>query len=292
MQQTPATEFQDFDKLWDYSHPDVTEQKFRDVLSRTQKDADLAYYTQLLTQLARTLGLQRKFTEAHAVLDEVQPLVHDVFNDKLDVSRVRYLLERGRTYNSSGEKEKAKPLFTEAWNLAKTVRADSHAVDAAHMIAITETPDEALKWNERAIEYAEQSESPLAKNWLGSLYNNLGWTYHDKGEYAKALNCFERDLAWFNERDKEKEAFIAKWAIARVHRSLGNAQEAFDRQQDLLKEIAEKKIEQDGYVFEELGENALLLKKPEEETRNYFRQAYEMLSQDKSLGAPEAARLE
>ncbi|HET7152899.1 MAG TPA: hypothetical protein VFJ29_03970, partial [Candidatus Kapabacteria bacterium] len=71
MQQTPATEFQDFDKLWDYAQPDATEQKFRDVLSRTKKDTDLSYYTQLLTQLARTLGLQKKFAEAHAVLDEV-----------------------------------------------------------------------------------------------------------------------------------------------------------------------------------------------------------------------------
>ena len=44
-----------------------------------------------------------------------------------------------------------------------------------------------LEWHEKAIAFAENSPDPKAQGWMGSLLNNLGWTYYDKGEYAKAL---------------------------------------------------------------------------------------------------------
>ena len=59
----------------------------------------------------------------------------------------------------------------------------------------------------------------------------------------------------------------------------------------LEKEFEEKGIEQGGYVFEELGECLLLLKK-EDEARKYFKLAYDLLSKDPWLVANEAERLE
>jgi electron transport complex protein RnfB len=50
------------------------------------------------TQIARALGLQRRFDAAHATLDAVSPGLAAV-DPRV---RVRYLLERGRAYNSSG----------------------------------------------------------------------------------------------------------------------------------------------------------------------------------------------
>ncbi|HND49505.1 MAG TPA: hypothetical protein PLL95_13155, partial [Anaerolineales bacterium] len=59
----------DFDSLWDYSNPDQTETKFREVLPQFPDGNERL---ELLTQIARTQGLQRKFDEAHKTLDEVE----------------------------------------------------------------------------------------------------------------------------------------------------------------------------------------------------------------------------
>jgi len=49
---------------------------------------------------------------------------------------VRYLLERGRTFNSAGEKDRARPLFVQAWEIAGAAGLEGLAVDAAHMVPI------------------------------------------------------------------------------------------------------------------------------------------------------------
>ncbi|MBT4141251.1 MAG: hypothetical protein HOE48_25300, partial [Candidatus Latescibacteria bacterium] len=55
----------DFDALWDYHNPENTEQLFLEILPVAQNDGDDDYLAQLLTQVARTQGLQRKFDVAH-----------------------------------------------------------------------------------------------------------------------------------------------------------------------------------------------------------------------------------
>lgn len=278
-------ELADFDKLWDYGNPDSTEAKFRALLPEATASGDQSILAQLLTQIARTQGLQRKFDEAHVTLDGVAQLLYD----DLKLARIRYLLERGRVFNSSKEVDKARPLFLSAWELAKEAGEDFHAVDAAHMMGIIETPDEALKWNQTAIEYAEKSETERAKNWLGSLYNNVGWTHHDKGDFDKALEVFEKALAWRQEREQAGPTRIAKWCVARALRSLDRVDEALVIQTELLAEL-EGIGESDGYVYEELGECLLLQGKTEEATPNLAR-AYELLSKDPWLAENEPDRI-
>src|SRR5688572_17695648 len=153
----------DFDSLWDYSAPDKTEAKFREILSEFSGKDQL----EVLTQIARAQGLQGKFDDAHQTLDEVEKHLNE------DPSRVhvRYLLERGRAFNSSKQQEKAKPYFEEAFDEAKQLNEDFYAVDAIHMLAILADPASALTSNLHAIQLAESSTQERAHNWLGSLYN-------------------------------------------------------------------------------------------------------------------------
>ena len=178
----------DFDKLWDFQVPDETERKFRELLPRAEASGDRDYHLQLLTQVGRTLGLQGKFAEAHALLDEVEGNL----TDDLKVARVRCLLERGRAFNSSKKGDLARPAFLEAWELARSCKADRFAVDAAHMMAIVAPPDEKLSWNVKGMELAEGSGDESARRWLGTLYNNIGWDYHDDGEYERALEVHRK----------------------------------------------------------------------------------------------------
>lgn len=275
----------DFIQLWDFEHPDSTEAKFRAILPQARAAGDIDYTAQLLTQIARTEGLQRKFEDAHKTLDEAEPLLRP----ETGKARVRYLLERGRVHNSSGNPALAKPLFVEAWDLAREVKLDPLAVDAAHMIAIVEPADSAIVWNARAMAFAEASSDPQAQGWLGSLYNNLGWAYHDRGDFAKALETFKKGLAWRASRGQLKESLIAKWSIGRTLRSLGRYDKALTTQRELLAEH-EASGGQDGYVYEEMGE-CLLAQGLGAEARPWFAKAYETLSKDPWLAANEMERL-
>lgn len=278
-----------FDKLWDYDHPDSTEQKFRELLPQAEQSGNLDYRLQLQTQIARALGLQQKFDEAQALLDQVKADLDAHPDADLRVARVRYLLERGRTYNSSNQKEKSIPLFEEAWRIGREIGNDRLAIDAAHMLAIVEEPEKAVEWFERGVATAEASKDESAKGWLGPLYNNLGWTYHDQGQYEKALETFQKALAYREARGQARQTRIAKWAVARALRSLDRVDEALRIQRQLLEEWKEAG-EEDGYVYEELGE-CLLLEKKEDEARPNFAKAYELLSTDPWLATNEPDRI-
>ncbi len=202
----------DFDALWDYEHPDQTEVAFRQLLPQAEHSYGRSYHLQLLTQIARTQSLQRKFVEAHQTLDDVK----GELRAELVVPTIRYLLERGRTFNSSGHPDEALTLFQQAWDLAsKHTEAAFFAVDAAHMLAIASSSfEEKITWNTTALQAAETSTDEQARGWCRPLYNNLGWTYHDQGEYERALAYFQKALQWQQERARGADCPLVSRANA------------------------------------------------------------------------------
>jgi tetratricopeptide (TPR) repeat protein len=277
----------DLDSLWNYQDPAASEATFRELVGSAVASDDSSYYLQLLTQVARAEGLQGRFDDAHATLDTVQSLV----TDQVPAAQIRYLLERGRVHNSAGNPQESQRFFLEAWALALEHRHDYFAVDALHMMGIVTPPEEQLKWSLRALRTCERAEDERAKKWLGPLYNNIGWTYHDLGQYEEALSLFEKSQAWRLGQKDERGTRIAKWTIGRVYRSLGRIDEALEIHRELDHEIRDRGLEEDGYVFEELAE-CLLLKGEEDEARIYAARAYDLLSQDPWLVKNDSDRLE
>lgn len=280
-----AEKLPDYDRLWNYGKPQETRERFQALLPAAEKSGDKEYHLQLLTQIARTFSLEKNFSEAHRLLDEVK-----LRTAEAPVAEIRFLLERGRTYNSAKNIPEAMPLFLRAFELAVERKQDFHAVDAAHMVAIAEKePARQMEWNLRAVKLAENSPDPKAQGWLGSLYNNIGWTYHDTKRYEQALEIFQKALAF---REKKAEAGpirIAKWCVGRTLRSLARHDQALKIQRALEKELASID-EKDGYVFEELGE-LLLVAEAKEEAKTYFARAYDELSKDLWLKDNEPERL-
>lgn len=279
-----SQDFLDFDSLWDYSDPHQTETKFREILLQVSED-NLAYL-ELLTQIARAQGLQQKFDRAHQTLDQVERRL----GKYISRAKVRYFLERGRALNSAGHPDEARPLFEQALDMAKELSEDFYAVDALHMLAIVAPPASSLDLNLRAIQMAESSSQAKARGWLGSLYNNTGWSYHDLGEYESALEMFEKAEAARREQGGVTEIRIAQWCVARALRSLKCVEEALARQMALKEEYEAAGESNDGLVFEEIGECLLALYRAEE-SRPYFARAYEVLSQDSWLAEKEPERL-
>ena len=72
MTHAPSTGLPDFNLLWDYGQPAETEARFRELLPAARACGDRDYYLQLLTQIARAQGLQKRFEQAHATLDHVR----------------------------------------------------------------------------------------------------------------------------------------------------------------------------------------------------------------------------
>ena len=178
----------DIDSFWEYTDPALSEERFRTAMGLAKGDERL----ELLTQIARTYSLRKRVDEAHTVLNEVEQQLADAGPRP----RVRYLLERGRTFNSAGETEKARALFLEAWGQAKAAGQESLAVDAAHMVAITYsgTPD-AIEWNRRGLDMARPSKDPKARALIPAMLNNAAWDLHDMKHFGDALPLFEEAQA-------------------------------------------------------------------------------------------------
>jgi tetratricopeptide (TPR) repeat protein len=158
------------------------------------------------------------------------------------------------------------------------------------MLAIVAPPELQLDWNMRALALAEQSPQARARTWLGSLLNNLGWTYHAAGRHVQALDMFHRALREREATGSATQIRIARWCIARGQRALGRFEAALEIQQLLLAEL-ERDGAVDGYVFEELAENLLALGK-QDAAQAYFARAYAALAPDRWLAESDPARIE
>lgn len=275
----------DFMAQWNYQDPAASALRFHALLPEARAAANLQLELELLTQIARTHSLQRQFAEAHQLLDEIEPRL----TDATPRARLRALLERGRTFNSAGDKATARTLFEQAWQVGLKSKELYLAIDAAHMIAIAAPLEEQSRWHQLAMELAERSQDKQVRGWLASLYNNQGWTLFELGRFDEARVFQQKCLAWHEQHNNTAKAFIARWSLARLTRAQGRHEQALAELKQLQVEMAEAGEPEDGYLFEELGENALVLDDPA--AAEYFSRAWFLLSQDRWFKANEAERL-
>jgi tetratricopeptide (TPR) repeat protein len=270
------------DALWDFDKPALSEERFRAELAKWPTAS--AEAQEIRTQVARTLGLQRKFADANAMLDGVEA---DLRLPKH--VRVRYLLERGRAFNSSGAPQRGVPLFAEALREAESDQDDYYAVDAAHMLGIAAPAAERLGWNLKALALAEAASDPRARGWRASLYNNIGWTYFDVGDPKTALDYWRKALVARETMGNAASIRIAKWTVGRGLRGVGRLDDAEAAQKNLAAEF-DRIGEADGYVYEELAEIALA-RGDAKAARPWAAKAHAALKDDPYLAANEAPRL-
>ena len=278
-----ATERRDLqaqlDELWDFEDPAASEFRLRAAAAAARSVYDGGVW---LTQVARALGLQRRFDEALAILDSLP-------GDDPEVV-VRHHLERGRVFNTRGdEAEASQPEFERAHELAAASGLEHLAVDALHMIAIVVPPEEQGEWHDRAIAAAEAASDPRARQWLASLYNNAGWTRFELGHPEESLRLFEMALEERRRIGNERDIVIARWAVARALRGLGRTDEALAIQQELATASTGGGAD-DPYVQEELGECLLALGRPAE-AQPHFAAAAAALGADEWFAANEPDRL-
>ncbi|MEM9253330.1 MAG: tetratricopeptide repeat protein, partial [Planctomycetota bacterium] len=152
-------------------------------------------------------------------------------------------------------------------------------------------PDAALAWSKRALDMAEAATEPRARGWRGTLYNNLGWTYHESGDFEQALSMFEASLAIEQKDGQTRLIGIARWSIAKTLRHLDRLDEALAIQTELLDHPDRQNNTSEGYTREELGECLLALDQANE-AASHFARAWSLLHADDWLRSQQADRLD
>ena len=230
----------DLQDLWDFDDPAGSEQRLRAA-------ADIAEGTDrlvLLTQVARALGLQERYDEGHALLDELA-----VSDDEL---AARISLERGRLLRSAGDPEAARPHLVAAEQAAAAAGLDVLRVDAVHMLALVAAPEDRVAVNERGLDLAMHSKDPAARDWDASLLNNIGMVHADAGDFGTALAVFEQALAARERIGDPDRIRVARWMVAWALRNLGRTTDALAMQRALKAEL-EAAGTADPHVDEELA---------------------------------------
>jgi len=265
--------------LWDFDDLDETERRLRAQLEAEESEDGRA---EVVTQLARVEGLRGDFERAGALVDDAAA------HAESDVARARVDVERGRIRRSSGDRDAARPLFESAYTGALTAGQFFMAADAAHMVALV-APDHDgfVEWTNRGIALADTQED--ASYWLGPLLNNLGWEHYEAGEYALALDAFERALA-AREREPEKEAAIeiARYAVGKTLRALERTDEAIPLLETAVAWAA-RVDRPDGWFHEELAEEYAAVGRSDD-AREQARLAIPLLEADDPSFADEERR--
>jgi tetratricopeptide (TPR) repeat protein len=241
----------DLEPLWNFTNPELSEQRFRAALVGASRDDALI----LQTQIARSYGLRGDPARARRMLESIEAEVASAGIE----ARVRYQLEFGRTLASAKHaaesqevKEQARSRYLRAFELAKGAQLDALAIDALHMLAFVDTaPSDQLKWGEQALAIALASTQPAGRKWEASLRNNVGYALHQLKRYDEALAQFEQAVLLRERADDAEATRAAHWMVAWTLRALDRHDEALAIQLRLEREC-DAAGRPDPYVFEEL----------------------------------------
>jgi tetratricopeptide (TPR) repeat protein len=210
---------------------------------------------EVLTQVARACSLQEHWDEANRILDEVEGRLENAG----PCPRIRYFLERGRVFNSRGDREQARGFFIDAWQESQSVSEEGLAVDAAHMVAITYSGMvDAIEWNQRGLLMAQSSQDPKARGLIPAILNNSAWDLYDLGRYEEALPLFESALVAWTASAQPNPIQIAKWSVAHCLLALGRNKETLSILLALKAEQKETGLV-DIYVLEEMEKDFITL---------------------------------
>jgi tetratricopeptide (TPR) repeat protein len=175
-----------FADVFDHDNPAVSEARLRSLALQAHAAGDFAIEAEILTQIARSQGLEGKFAEAHADLDRATAM--DTHSPRV---AIRIAIERGRLFRLSGSPEKARICFRDGFEKARIAHETYLMLDAVHMIALNEPFASSRFWVSRGLRIAARSADPKSIHWVAVLNNNLGVGYMDRHDYARAAAAFQ-----------------------------------------------------------------------------------------------------
>jgi tetratricopeptide (TPR) repeat protein len=266
----PEHTLPDLDTIWNYQDPEASEARFRALLPRAKEQR--AYHIELLTQLARSVCLQRRYDDAHAILDEAEACL----TDDLRRPRLRCHLERSRILNDTGHPQASIAQAQKARDIGDEIGELHLTADALHMIAyVVPDDEEAIHWHDVAIEFCEAHVADeRMRRWLSTLYINVGDKYEALGRFAEGIDSVNEGIDVAEKLGLTTKVLRARCLLARLHRLDDRLAQA----KTMIESVRNAGFAE-GWVHEELAECLQAAGKPADAARE-FRRAHELFSKD------------
>ena len=179
-------------------------------------------HVEALAQVARAYSIRNLGEEGKPWLERAAALASS------DEPRgwSRYLLVKGVYQREEDNRESATATFENLYNYCLIHDLHRRAVNAAHMLAIAAEPEAQINWGLKGIRAAEAGGFD---EWLGPLWNNLGWTYEDLGRNDESLDALikAREYHWKGGSDHAK--LVADWSVGHACRMVGELKQAATR---------------------------------------------------------------
>ena len=269
------SQFPDIDGFWDFDDLPSTEVKIKDLVE-SETASGVSRSVELITQLARVQGLQRKISEARATLLLAKDPITKHAGDTNARAEIRFSIEQGRLFGLSMTPAQSLAYFEKAWNEATKANEVFFSIEAAVMLSISRPPKHQNEWLQKALHLAESTVDINAKLWLPQLYVMNGWHSFDFRKFDEALDNFQKALDQPQSIQSPIKRFAVRWSFARTLRALNRFQEALDIQRELKAEM-QTVGKVNGHVFLEMAECFQLLQNLDE-AKVHFEQAYKELS--------------
>jgi tetratricopeptide (TPR) repeat protein len=186
---------------------------------QAKKEGDRSLAAEAAAQAARGYLIRGKKEEGRPWLAKAK----EAADDSMPKAWSRYLGVRGRFEWKDEKLETATKTFEEMYAYCEKHGLHDRAVDAAHMVAITGTPEQQIEWARKGIAAAEKGKND---GWLGPLWNNLGYTYQERGEWKQALECYRKARHYHWKLGRELNKLAADWAVGKALRHTGEIEKA------------------------------------------------------------------
>lgn len=236
---------------------------YQQVAKQAEKEKEPEVLIEALSQIARGFLIQGKAEEGKFWLEKAKEKFKNQTPEKYPLGWSRYVGVLGRFQWKAEQKKLATKTFKEMYEFCLKHQLHSRAIDAAHMVAITGNSKEQIFWGKKGIEAAEKGK---LEGWLGPLWNNLGWTYDEKGDYQAALEALIKAREYHWRFGSEHAKLVADWSIGHINRKLKQYEKALNWLRPTLawaqRRYREKEIpdraEWIGLTLQELGEIEVL----------------------------------
>ncbi len=179
---------------------------------------DTSIQIESLSQLARCRLTQNDFDGCKEWLAKAAAIASERYP-----GWARYLGVKGRLEWREGHNEVATETFKKMHAFAKAQNFPDRYLDAAHMVAITGSPEMQIEWGLRGIQEAEATGN---LRWLASMYNNLAGTYSEQGDYQKSYEYYLKAREYHWQFSGETGKLYAEYQIGWILTMLGRYDEA------------------------------------------------------------------
>lgn len=205
---------------------------YQRALTEAKTIRDNSGETEALAMIARTYLTMNESDSAFSWLQQAEKIA----NDLEPKGWSRFQAVKGRYLWQKNQLDEATRMFKDLYDYCVKNNLAERAIDAAHMVAITGSPQEQVEWGKKGI---AQAEAGHIERWLGPLWNNLGATYEDMNQYDSALAAYQKAREYHYKYGTPRNKVIADYAVGHILVKLGRYSEAGDWLKPVLAQCEE-----------------------------------------------------